>query len=57
VKEVDEFYCAGKIGFLKAPIEILEEAALQEVMGKYGLSTRNMPFTDDFKKVLLAKAY
>lgn len=58
VAEISEFYSnADNIGFLKAPIEILKDKDLEKVMGDHGLSTRNMPFDSDGKKVLIAKAY
>ena len=57
VSEIEEFYKADKIGFVKAPVEILEDEALEAVMKKHGLSTRNMPFIDEGRTVLIAKAY
>ena len=58
VAEVNEFYSnADNIGFVKAPIEILKDKDLKKVMGEHSLSTRNMPFEDEGKKVLIAKAY
>lgn len=57
VKEIDEFFGAGKMGFVKVPLSVLEDSALAEVMTKYSLSTRNMPFVDDKKTVIIAKAY
>lgn len=57
VKEVEEFFGADKIGFLRAPVALLKDKDLEAVMSKYSLSTRNMPLSDDGDKVLLAKAY
>lgn len=57
VAEIDKFYKSGKIGFVKVPIELLKEDGLKKVMTDHSLSTRNMPFEDEGKKVLLAKAY
>jgi len=57
VSEIKEFYAADNIGFVKAPVEILEDSNLDAVMTEFGLSTRNMPFDDNGKKVLIAKAY
>jgi len=57
VKEVEEFFAAEKIGFLRAPTSLLEDKDLEAVMSKYSLSTRNMPLSDGGDKVLLAKAY
>lgn len=57
VAEIKEFYSADKIGFVRAPVEILSDGGLEAVMTEHGLSTRNMPFDGDGKKVLIAKAY
>lgn len=57
VADIEAFYKTGKIGFVKAPVEILEDSTLEVVMKEYSLSTRNMPFSDNGKKVLIAKAY
>ena len=57
VAEIEEFFKAGKHGFTRAPIAVLEDPALEKVMSKYALSTRNMPLADNGEKVLIAKAY
>lgn len=57
VADVEDFFKSGKTGFVKAPIELLSDKALEKVMTEHSLSTRNKPFDDDGKKVLLAKAY
>ncbi len=57
VMEIDDFFSEDKIGFIRAPVEILEDEALAAVMKKHGLSTRNMPFIDEGSTVLIAKAY
>lgn len=57
VDDISSFFKAGKIGFVKAPVEILNDPKLEAVMTEYGLTTRNMPFIDKGKTVLLAKAY
>ena len=57
VGDIEAFFKAGKVGFMKVPVEVLKDDALEGVMKEYSLSTRNMPFTDDGKKVLIAKAY
>ncbi len=56
-QEIDDFFSADKVGFIRAPIEILEDEGLEAVMKKHGLSTRNMPFIDEGTTVLIAKAY
>lgn len=57
VDDIEAFFKAGKIGFCKAPVSVLEDAALEKVMSKYALTTRNMPHADNGEKVLIAKAY
>jgi prolyl-tRNA synthetase len=57
VTDIDEFYKAGKIGFVKVPVSLLKEEGLDKIMTDHGLSTRNMPFDDNGEKVLIAKAY
>jgi prolyl-tRNA synthetase len=57
VNEIEEFFKAGKIGFTRAPVSILEDPALEKVMKDYALSTRNMPLADNGEKVLISKAY
>jgi len=57
VQEIDDFFGAGKIGFARVLTTLLEDKSLEEVMGKYSLSTRNMPLKDNGEKVLIAKAY
>ena len=57
VSDVESFFKAGKIGFVKVPTKLLDDPALAPVMKEYSLSTRNMPFTDNGDTVLLAKAY
>lgn len=57
VSDVKEFFAAGKIGFIKVPVALLEDTALEAVMKEYSLSTRCMPFADDGQKVIIAKAY
>jgi prolyl-tRNA synthetase len=56
VADIEVFFAAEKIGFIKVPVAVLEDGALEAVMKKYSLSTRNMPFSDD-GTVLIAKAY
>ncbi|NCO03284.1 MAG: proline--tRNA ligase [Alphaproteobacteria bacterium] len=57
IAEIDAFFKSGKIGFVRAPVSILEDKALEKVMSDYSLSTRNMPIADHGEKVLIAKAY
>lgn len=55
--DVEAFFKADKTGFVKVLVAVLEDAGLDAVMKEYGLTTRCMPFTDDGKTVLIAKAY
>ncbi len=57
VADIEAFYKAGKIGFVRADVSILEDSALEKVMGEYALTARNMPNADNGEKVLIAKAY
>jgi prolyl-tRNA synthetase len=57
VADVDVFFKSDKIGFVRAPVAILEDAALEAVMKQHSLTTRNMPHNDNGEKVLIAKAY
>ena len=56
VADIEAFFAADKIGFMKVPVAVLEDDALEAVMKTHSLSTRNMPFADD-GTVLIAKAY
>lgn len=55
--DIDDFFKSGKTGFVKVPVAVLKDAQLQTVMNDHGLSTRNMPFEDEGRTVLIAKAY
>ena len=55
--DIRNFFGAGKIGFVKVPVEVLKDEKLAAIMQEHGLSARNMPFADGGKKVLIAKAY
>jgi prolyl-tRNA synthetase len=57
VAEIETFYKADKLGFVRADVSILEDAALEKIMNDHGLSARNMPNADNGEKVLIAKAY
>ena len=57
VAEIEDFYKAGKLGFVRAPVFILEDADLERVKSEYALTARNMPLSDNGEKVLIAKAY
>lgn len=57
VAGIQDFFGAGRIGFVKAPLSILQDPSLEAVMKEHGLSTRNMPLADAGAKVLIAKSY
>ena len=57
VAEIEDFYKAGKLGFVRAPVSILEDADIERVKSEYALTARNMPLSDNGEKVLIAKAY
>lgn len=57
IADIEAFFKAGKAGFVKVPVALLDDAALKPMMKEYSLSTRCMPFADDGKKVLIGKAY
>lgn len=57
VSDIEEFFKAGKLGYIKVPVELLKEKDLAPLMKEYSLSARNLPFTDKGKKVLISKAY
>lgn len=57
VSDVRDFYAADKIGFVRVPVELLNDPALEAVKDEFKLSTRCMPFEDEGRKVLLAKSY
>ena len=57
VDDIEAFYKADGLGFVKAPIAVLDDPKLEAVMSEYSLTTRNMPHADNGEKVLIAKAY
>ncbi|MEM6810971.1 MAG: proline--tRNA ligase [Pseudomonadota bacterium] len=57
VEDIREFFSSGKTGFISVPTTLLQDDKLEAVMSEFSLTTRNMPFKDDGKTVLIAKAY
>jgi prolyl-tRNA synthetase len=57
VADIADFFGAGKQGFVKVPVAVLQDANLAAVMQEHSLSTRNMPLADEGRTVLIAKAY
>jgi prolyl-tRNA synthetase len=57
VLDVQSFFENNGKGFFKVPVDLLTDPALAAVMKANSLSTRCMPFADQGRKVILAKAY
>lgn len=57
VSDIRDYYAADKIGFVRVPVELLNDPALAKVQDEFKLSTRCMPFENDGQKVLIAKSY
>ena len=57
IDDVNAHFKAGKTGFVKIDVSLLDDAALNEVMKSHSLTTRCMPFADNGQKVLIGKAY
>lgn len=57
VADIEAFFKAGKTGYVRVPVAVLEDDKLEAVMKDHGLTARNMPFADEGKTVLIAKAY
>jgi len=57
VSDINDFYKAGKIGFVRVPVKVLEDPALEKAKDELKVSTRCMPFEDEGQKVLIAKSY
>jgi len=57
LSDVRDFYAANKMGFVRVPVEVLKDPALEAVKSEFKISARCMPFEDEGRKVLLAKSY
>jgi prolyl-tRNA synthetase len=57
IEDIRSHFESGKIGFVKVPIETLDDPDMEALMTEHSLSTRNMPFEDEGRTVLIAKAY
>ena len=57
VADIEAFFKAGKTGYIRVPVAVLDDDKLEAVMKDHGLTARNMPFADEGKTVLIAKAY
>ncbi len=57
VSDIADFFGAGKSGFVRVPVEVLKDSALDKVKDEHKVSTRCMPFEDEGRKVLIAKSY
>jgi prolyl-tRNA synthetase len=54
---VREFFAAGRIGFVKIDVELLNDPQWEVLQDEFKLTPRCMPFEDGGKKVFVAKAY
>ncbi len=57
VADIRDFYASGKIGFVRVPVEVLNDPELEKVKQEFKVTARCMPFEDGGKKVLIAKSY
>lgn len=55
--DIADFFGAGNSGFVKVPLAVLKDEKMAAIMQEHGLSTRNMPFVDEGRTVIIAKAY
>lgn len=55
--DVKDYFAAGKTGLIKVPVEVLADEKLDAIKTEYGLSSRNKPFADEGRKVLIGRAY
>ncbi|NCC22545.1 MAG: proline--tRNA ligase [Alphaproteobacteria bacterium] len=55
--EADDFFSSGKIGFVRAPVEVLSDAGFEALKDKHKITARCLPFADGGRKVLIGKAY
>lgn len=56
VSDVKEFF-KNEVGFAKAPVAILQDAAYEDVRKEYSLSSRCLPFEDEGQTVLIGRSY
>jgi hypothetical protein len=58
LKEVRDFYAAEKQGAMKLDYALVKDSEEFAVIAKeYSIAPRCIPFADDGKKVIVAKAY
>lgn len=55
--EMDQLYKDGHKGFVKTPVQILQDSDLERIKKDHSLTARCMPFTDNGTKVIFGKAY
>ena len=55
--DIIDFFKAENKGFVRVPIDVLDDPKLEQVYKDHALTARNMPFEDEGRKVLIAKAY
>ena len=57
MREVNDFFAAGKTGFLRIDTALIGNDEARRIMKDHSLTPRVMPFEDEGRKVLVAKAY
>ncbi|MEK7801241.1 MAG: proline--tRNA ligase [Pseudomonadota bacterium] len=55
--QVKEFFTSGQVGFVRMPVEILEQPEYQIFKKDNSLSSRCLPFEDEGRMVLIGKSY
>lgn len=55
--ELEAHFKDGKTGFVKMPVETLDDPALEKIQKDYSLTARCMPLSDNGKTVIYGKAY
>lgn len=57
VAEIKAFFDAGKIGFVHAPVSVLDDPELEAVKKDHALTPRCLPYDDAGEKVIIGKSY
>lgn len=55
--DVKEFYTSGQVGFIRMPVEILDQPEYQTFKKEHSLTSRCLPFEDEGRMVLIGKSY
>jgi len=57
LSELEAHFKDGKTGFVKMPVETLDDPALEKIQKDFSLTARCMPLSDNGKTVIYGKAY